>query len=564
MPRLPLDSLLQSGHCMNPGDILDGRYRIIGLVGEGTFAYVYRARHLVIDTLEVAVKVLKPDFIADEELRERFVTEAETVALLRNKHTVRIGDMGRLVDGRPYIGMEYCAGLTLNQYLRLYGPAGAPMVAHIADGVLQSLREAHELDIIHRDIKPSNIILTYEVAASPPLVRVLDFGIAHTIQSHGVKSDDSASSFVFCTPSYAAPEVLYGKPSKSADLYALGLTLAEMIEGEPVYPNDGFYKVAARQSSEAPVPFGPVTRAHPLFPVLERACHKEQHRRYQFAEDMLRDLRKISRHFDAQALRADGFAPPIGCGFTERCAVHHDIEILARAHVCPNPACNLRLNPQPLRAGTSQAALDAAPQSNTLRAALAMEIDDLAFDLDTFTDTEANPRIQGRVRDVEDAFEAQTTGRLIVQNRPTDENDGFTPTDDMPTHARASDKGQDAAMGTVHTRALPPKDVRTINTPAYAGDSARTERLSMALIHRQSAGPTQQEPLSQTNAQPTTPPKDPSGRMSTRAAEFFASQRVLYPTIQSATSRRRKRVSIAVATLILGSLIYVLFAGIPV
>lgn len=550
MPNLSPDALLHSGHCMNPGDILDGRYRITGLIGEGTFAYVYRARHIVIDTLEVAIKVLKPAFVADEELRQRFVTEAETVALLRNKHTVRIGDMGRLADGRPYIGMEYCAGLTLNQYLRLYGPASTPMVAHIADGVLQSLREAHDLDIIHRDIKPSNIILTHEVAASPPLVRVLDFGIAHTIQSHNVETDEASSNFVFCTPSYAAPEVLHGKPSKSADLYALGLTLAEMIEGEPVYPNEGFYKVAARQTSELPVPLGPVTRAHPLFPVLERACHKDQRHRYTRAQDMLRDVRAISRSLDAQTLRADGFPPPIGCSSVDRCAVHRDIELLARAQTCPNPACNLRLNPLPARPGTARAVLDAAPESNTLRAALAMEIDDLAFDLDAFTDTEANPRVSAQEQD----FFAQTTGRFIA--RPSKTNDAAP-----PLHDHALDDAtsfEDSAPGTVRTRATPLETTPSSDAPPHGQTGMHTARLSMAQMHAQREAASSDALLSHEG-----PPASPVDAPASRADAIFAAQRMLFPTTRDAASGRRKLVAILVGALVLSALIYVLFAGLP-
>lgn len=377
---------------MNPGDVLDGRYRIVSLVGEGTFAYVYRARHLVIDSLEVAIKVLKPDFVADEELQKQFVHEAETVAMLRNTHTVRVTDMGRMPDGRPYICMEYCDGVTLNQLVRLYGPISTATAAHIADGVLQSLREAHDLGIIHRDIKPSNVILAGSTVGGLPLVRILDFGIAHAIQRHDIAQDDAASNFVFCTPSYAAPEVLHGKPSKSADLYALGLTLAELIEGTPVYPNDGFYKVAARQTSNEPTPFGPQTRANALFPIIERACQKNAELRYASVDEMLHDLRKVSKTLDYSNLRHDHYPPPIGCGMPEQCALRHDLSALARASSCPHPNCNLRLNPSPQRDLPLSKAQE-ADEYGTLRAALAMEADDLAFDLDAFTDTEVHPRI---------------------------------------------------------------------------------------------------------------------------------------------------------------------------
>lgn len=500
---------------MNPGDILDGRYRILSLIGEGTFAYVYRARHLVIDSLEIAIKVLKPDFVADDALRQQFVHEAETVAMLRNTHTVRVTDMGRLTDGRPYIGMEYCAGLTLNQLARLYGPISTPTAAHIADGVLQSLREAHELRIIHRDIKPSNVMLTSAAAGGLPLVRVLDFGIAHAIQTHNVAADDASSNFVFCTPSYAAPEVLHGQPSKSADFYALGLTLAELIEGEPVYPNDGFYKVAARQTSNEPVPFGPETRRNPLFPVLERACRKAQGERYGSAEEMLQDLRRVARGLDYRGLRRGHYPPPIGCGSPEQCAVCHDVETLARATVCPHPACNLRLNTA-VGGAPALSNTHISEDFGTLRAALAMESADLAFDLDAFTDTEVRPRIT---------------------EQPFDSLDDAL-SDEVPT-ARFLRGGAADIEETYHT-----ERARSYAAPA--------EFLKGNLV----SVPKDRLPSRSTDHALRTGPAPFS-------VSFIALQRTLLPVSSHANARGRIVRSVLAATLLLTTLLCLLFTGFP-
>lgn len=523
MPSIDPNALLQSGHCMNPGDVVDGRYRITGLIGEGTFAYVYRANHLVISTLQVAIKVLKPSFVADEELRQQFVLEAETVAILRNRHTVRITDLGRMPDGRPYIAMEYAAGLTLNQILRLYGPLNTAFIALVADGVLRSLREAHEMGVIHRDIKPSNVIVTRDLEKSHPLVRVLDFGIAHTIQSHSVESDESSSNFVFCTPSYAAPEVLHGRPSKSADFYALGLTLAELIEGEPVYPNIGFYKVAEQQTSSDPVPFGKATRQNLLFPLIQRACHKEPYRRYATANEMLDDLMQLTQHIDPQSLFSTDQPAPIGCSVPKQCSIRNNNEVLSRAAICPNPQCNLRLNAP--SSATELADFD------TLQAALNMDLDDLNFDLDAFTDTEVHPRIPGstpqdtRTQDVQndgdaDAYASQSThstGRFLGRPLPDDDD-----ADDATYHTHIRVRGAES----------------DVSSP-FSEDGAPDSSVEPPL------------PISANTPAQNVPATKPS---------FLALQRTLF---SRASGRRRTAWNLVCGVFLLSTLIYLLFAGLP-
>lgn len=289
-------------HCLNTGDVLDERYRIERVIGEGTFAWVYLARHATIDSLQCAIKVLKPHFVGDEAMMEQFYQEAETIARLRDRHTVRVSDMGTLPDGRPYICMEYSVGATLDRIIAQSEGLSDVMVAHIARGVLRSLREAHGLGIVHRDIKPSNIILTEDTDGDAPLARVLDFGIAYVTKFQPGRATDDNSELVFCTPSYASPEVLRGEVTEAADIYALGLTLAELIEGRPVFPNTGFYSVAARQMADEPVPFGPKTLASKLLPILQTACEKDRSLRFGSADAMLEALDALSEALDGEAL----------------------------------------------------------------------------------------------------------------------------------------------------------------------------------------------------------------------------------------------------------------------
>lgn len=329
-----------SGSCLEPGTELDGRYVIERVLGEGTFAWVYLAHHSTIESLQCAIKVLKPHFVGDDELRQQFRHEAETVARLRDRHTVRVSDMGELPDGRPYICMEYCVGSTLDRLIASQGPLPEMAVAHIARGVLHSLREAHSLGIVHRDIKPSNVSLTDDPGSPVPLTRVLDFGIAYAAQVSNSGKEAVDSDLVFCTPSYAAPEVLRGQVSSSADLYALGLTLAELLDGEPVFPNTGFYTVAARQMANEPVPFGPKARQSTLAPLLERACEKEISKRFSSADEMLEMLDELWEELPpTQHFSWEHIAPP-SCVGVHRCGLAADRLDMSKPAGCAlHPYC---------------------------------------------------------------------------------------------------------------------------------------------------------------------------------------------------------------------------------
>lgn len=324
---------------LDPGYVIDERYRIERVLGEGTFAWVYLARHTTIQNLQCAIKVLKPAFVEDDELREQFRHEAETIAHLTDKHTVRVSDFGELPDGRPYICMEYCIGATLDRVIERLGPLDDALVAHVGIGVLSSLIEAHKHSIVHRDIKPANVSLTEDPGSAEPLTRVLDFGIAFVAQSTCLPTTSMESDLVFCTPSYAAPEVLRGTVTPGADLYALGLTMAELLDGTPVFPNTGFYTVAARQMSAEPVPFGPRASASPLVRVLAKACQKDSSERYQSAEEMLADLNALRETLPASPQLAWAVVQPDNCVGVRRCSLASDQLDLALPAGCTDGTC---------------------------------------------------------------------------------------------------------------------------------------------------------------------------------------------------------------------------------
>ena len=458
-----------------PGEVIDGRYEIESVLGEGTVAWVYLARHTLIPSLQCAVKVLKPAFVADDELREQFQREAETIARLSDPHTVRVSDFGELPDGRPYICMEYCIGATLDRVAERIGTFDDKLVAHIAKDVLYSLREAHRFDIVHRDIKPSNISLTEDPKRVEPLARVLDFGIAYVAQVQNAGHESWESELVFCTPSYASPEVLRGEPSPAADLYALGLTLAELLDGETVYPNTGFYTVAAQQMSPDPIPFGHRTKASALFPILHKACAKDLKKRYQSAAEMLEDVLAVLPTLPHTEQLSWEFIQPENCVGVRRCSLasdHLDIPLPAGCAMCAFNQENCRAKGQNAKPAP---AASLAKESSALARPLRMFEDKSGFvavllDEGEFSEERTAARLQNRAQNA--AAQNAAAQTAAVQNDAAERRAPVaTPGRELPTF-HASDF--DDSFAAEPTRRISPPAVET--APAIARE--KVHRLS--------------------------------------------------------------------------------------
>jgi serine/threonine protein kinase len=161
------------------GDLVDGRYRVERLIGEGGMGVVFAARHVELDEI-VAVKVLHPSAATNGENLERFLREARLAAKIKNEHVVRVQDVAR-GRGRapPYIVMEYLEGTDLAEVVRARGPLPSTEAVDYILQACEAVAEAHQLGIVHRDLKPSNLLLTRRSDGSP-LIKVLDFGISKT------------------------------------------------------------------------------------------------------------------------------------------------------------------------------------------------------------------------------------------------------------------------------------------------------------------------------------------------------------------------------------------------
>src|ERR1051325_2505498 len=245
---------------MDVPQLIAGRFRIEREIGTGGMGTVYLATHLGLER-PVAVKIIKREFAVDQDVAERFLREARTMARLRHPNAAMIFDAGRLPDGRHFIIMEFIEGETLSQVLTREGRFTAARAVKIATQICDVLEEAHRLGIVHRDLKPSNIILCGRG------VCVLDFGVAKVLASTAESTATHASTGsgqLVGTPRYMSPEQCLGqRVGARSDLYSLGVLLYEMLAGRPPFVDPLQSALLVKQAT-APAP--PLPRLRPDIP----------------------------------------------------------------------------------------------------------------------------------------------------------------------------------------------------------------------------------------------------------------------------------------------------------
>jgi serine/threonine-protein kinase len=220
------------------GIVLDGRYRLDALLGEGGMGAVYRAHHLAMDR-RVAVKLLKPHLTTDEAALQRFAREARSTMRVDSEHAVKVLDFGVTPHRDYYMVLEYLDGRTVQRELDVDGPFAPARVVHIAKQACDALGAAHGSGLVHRDIKPDNLLLM-RVGHDPDYVKVLDFGVAKLMDG-AARTDRSAmaitqAGMVFGTPEFMSPEQACGQQLDGrSDLYSLAATMFAMLTGCGMY-----------------------------------------------------------------------------------------------------------------------------------------------------------------------------------------------------------------------------------------------------------------------------------------------------------------------------------------
>ena len=236
------------------GAVIDGRYRIDELIGEGGMGKVYLAEHVEIGK-RVAVKVLHPSYSRMPDLVERFRREARAASKIGHPNIVDVTDSGTTSEGSVYFVMEYLEGVELGAVLDREGSIEAARAVRITIEMCRARSAAHAVQVIHRDLKPENIFLVTRDGNSD-FVKVLDFGIAKSTEAEEARERKLTSpGRAMGTPEYMAPEQAAGKPADArSDVYAVGAILYEMITGVTPYQGDNFMEVLTKKATIDPLP----------------------------------------------------------------------------------------------------------------------------------------------------------------------------------------------------------------------------------------------------------------------------------------------------------------------
>jgi serine/threonine-protein kinase len=297
------------------GQIVGGRYRVTGVLGEGGMGIVYVGEQQMGSTVrKVAIKTLHSHLSKDPSVLARFHRECGTVAQLEHPNTIKFYDFGATEDGTLYIAMEFVKGEPLSDALQNGGAMPPDRVVRILRQVCGALDEAHALGIIHRDLKPDNIVLA-ETAGQTDFVKVLDFGIAARSESADAQKEQKLTQqgMVLGTPPYMSPEQFTGKALDGrSDVYSLGVMAYEMLTGKLPFEADTPWQWATEHMTAQPRPFE-ITAPTAAIPAhmrgaILRSLAKDREQRQTSAKEFFGELSGGSPMMGASATAGDAAA----------------------------------------------------------------------------------------------------------------------------------------------------------------------------------------------------------------------------------------------------------------
>jgi serine/threonine-protein kinase len=296
------------------GSVVNGKYRLTRLLGDGGMGSVYEAQHTVLGT-RVAIKVLHPELARRTGLVERFLQEARVAAQIRSPHVVQVTDVDRTPDGHAYIVMELLEGEPLSSVLDRQRKLPVPQASEYTLQILEALDSAHALGVIHRDLKPENVFVTF--AGGKPVLKLIDFGIAKARRTDPQQKNLTVAGVVMGTAEYMAPEQARsaGEVDARADIYAVGVMLYEMIAGSRPVSGDDARIIALKVERGEIIP---IVQAAPDVPrelagLVHRAMAPRPELRFATATEMRLALERAAnarRPTGAMAAQGGGGAPP--------------------------------------------------------------------------------------------------------------------------------------------------------------------------------------------------------------------------------------------------------------
>lgn len=275
--------------CMSlaPGEVIEGKYRIVGLIGEGGMGAVYEGENIRIQR-RVAIKVLHAAFADNAEVVMRFQREAQAAGRIGNDHILEVLDLGALSNGDQFMVMEFLDGEPLSQRIKARGGMSPQELAPLMRQALAGLAAAHDAGIIHRDLKPDNIFILKEKAGHRDFVKIIDFGISK-FQPINNEMRMTQTGAVMGTPYYMSPEQAHGGSAVDArsDIYAMGVILYEALAGRVPFDAATFNQLLFKIVLADATPLRElVPGADPAFLTLvEKAMARDPASRFQNARD---------------------------------------------------------------------------------------------------------------------------------------------------------------------------------------------------------------------------------------------------------------------------------------
>lgn len=281
-----------------PGEIVSGRYRIVGELGRGGMGSVYKVEQIFLQCT-YALKLFDIRHSSPSSLM-RFQREAKAAHDLNHPNLVRVHDFGTMNDDTPYLVMDFVQGETLSHLVKDRGRLSVQLALAIFVQVCEGLSHAHERGIVHRDLKPSNIMVqTSRTPDSVAEVKILDFGIAKILHESELESLPlTRTGEVFGSPLYMSPEQCYGRSvDQRSDIYSLGCSLFEALTGLPPFAGDSALSTMLKHQQETPLSLK-ATLLGEEFPeslevIVSRLLSKDPEQRYQTASAVRNDLHSV-------------------------------------------------------------------------------------------------------------------------------------------------------------------------------------------------------------------------------------------------------------------------------
>ena len=306
--------VLEEDHASLVDTVLDGQYHIEAMLGKGGMGAVYRARHILLGD-RVAIKVLPPHVRNNAEWLRRFRREGQAARRFRHPNSVTVHDLRTTPDGTTYMVMEYVQGHTLDAELKRRGRFTAQEAFEILTPVMSVLDTAHSMGVVHRDLKPENIMVSPPENNGPPVVKLLDLGIAKMREIAGVESGSNTAltmaGQVLGTPYYMSPEQWGEIPRDQnveidgrADIYSLGLVFYELLAGRRCYTGTTLHELRREHVSTPPRPLDEVVPSVPraFSGVITKAISKDRADRQDTAKQLEAELRAALEASESRTL----------------------------------------------------------------------------------------------------------------------------------------------------------------------------------------------------------------------------------------------------------------------